>query len=270
MPERQGERRAYRVVKFALQRDSSGNIITRPQEFKGLGTHLFLAELTGSDTINVRLDVEGAGWLAMEEGDTVTREFTTFWVRSNARFNGDDSFNTLGGAVSAIFYVSDGPLLFKAPKKYGLRSGFLTVGGLATSVGVDAFGGFATQYAALFPKGDVDFFRYGGTLIVRNRDAASSLFLYMGTVGSFAAGGGVYPDETTSLEVPPLTTMAFQVENRLSNIRHPDGANRLTTLVAAKIGAGTVAFTVTCSRFGFDFTDPECIPPGSGLASLDL
>ena len=145
------------------------------------------------------------------------------------------------------------------------------MGGVATTAGVDAFGGFATQYAALFPKGLPAYLKYGGTLLIRNRSVADNLYIYMGTVGSFASAGGVYPDETTSIEIPPGVTLPMLIENRLANLRHPDGANRANTLIAARAAAagGNVAFTVTPSRMIFDFSDPESISPASGLVGLD-
>jgi hypothetical protein len=271
-PERQGERRGYNVVQLNLERDAAGNPVRKNEkEVSGFGTHIYLAELNGSDSVAVKIDVPGAGWITMEEGDIVSREFTRFFVRSNSRF-GDaaNSFRSLGGPCEATFYVSVGPMILRAPKKYGFRSGFFTVGGVATTTGVDAFGGFATQYAALFPKGLPAYLKYGGTLLVRNRSAVDNLYIYMGTVGSFASGGGVYPDETTSIEIPPGVTLPMLIENRLANLRHPDGANRANTLIAARSTAGAnVAFTVTPSRMVFDFSDPESIPPGSGVIGLD-
>lgn len=269
-PERQGEARGYNVVKLLLKRDASNNPLkTLQEEISGFGTHIYLAELNGSDSVAVKIDVPGAGWITMEEGDIVSREFTKFFVRSNSRFGDSaNSFRSLGGPCEATFYVSVGPMILRAPKKYGFRSGFFTVGGTATTVGVDAFGGFATQYAALFPKGLPAFGKYGGTMLVRNRHATASLFMYMGLVGSFVPGSTVYPDETTSIEIPAGVTLPLLIENRIANLRHLDGANRANTLIMAT-ATGTVPFTVSLSRMIFDWSDPESIPPNSGISGLD-
>lgn len=271
-PQTKGEARGYRVVKLLLGVDASGNPkLEEEQLFEGEGTHIYLAELNGSDSVSVKLDLPGAGWIEMEEGDVLSREFTRFWARSNSRFGDASSgFKTLGGPCEATFYVSIGPMIVRAPKKYGLRAGFFTVGGTATTVGVDAFGGFATQYAALFPKGKPAFLKYGGTILIRNVDPAVSLYVYSGTVGSFASGGGVYPDETTSLEIPAGVTQPLLIENRLANLTHPDGAGRANTLVIARsaAAASNPKFTVTCSRMIFDFSDAESI--SGGLRGLPL
>jgi hypothetical protein len=269
-PEQQGERRGYNVIKLGLRRDTAGNPVLKDQEeVSGFGSHIYLAELNGSDSVSVKIDGPGAGWIEMEEGDIVSREFTRFFVRSNSRFGSSaNGFRSLGGPCEATFYVSVGPMILRAPKKYGFRSGFFTVGGVASTIGVDAFGGFATQYAALFPKGLPAFGKYGGTLLIRNRDAALAIYVYMGTIGSFVPGSGVYPDESTSIEIPAGVTLPLLIENRLANLRHPDGANRANTLIIAS-ASGTPAFSVTPSRMIFDFSDPESIPPGSGVVALD-
>jgi hypothetical protein len=268
-PEQQGARRGYSVVKLELQRNVSGTpTLVDQQEVTAMGTHIYLAELNGSDSVSVKLDVPGAGWIEMEEGDIVSREFTRFWIRSNSRFGSSaNGFRTLGGPCEATFYVSFGPMILRAPKKYGFRSGFFTVGGVATTIGVDAFGGFATQYAALFPKGLPAYGKYGGTILIRNRDTTNAIYVYMGTVGSFVSASGVYPDETTSIEIPAGVTLPLLVENRLANLRHPDGANRANTLIVA-CATGAPPFTVTPSRMIFDFSDPESIPAGSGVVAL--
>lgn len=262
-PEQQGERRGYSTYRLDLRRDQSGNPLRENEQLvNGYGTHIYLAELAGSDSVSVKIDVPGAGWVEMEEGDILSREFTRFWVRSNSRFGDVNSFRTLGGPAEATFYVSTGPMILRAPKKYGLRAGFFGVGGTATAAGVDAFGGFATQYAALFPKGLPAFLKYGGTMIVQNRSATDTLYLFQGAVGSFNSGSGLYPSEVTSLQVPAGSTLPLLVENRIANLRHPDGAGRLNTLVAAAATGKTVDFTITLSRMIFDWTDPESITGG--------
>ena len=271
-PQAQGERRGYSIVKLLIERDASGNPFKRlEKEVTGRGTHIYLAELNGSDSVAVKIDVAGAGWITMEEGDIVSREFTRFWVRSNSRHGDVNSFNTLGGPCEATFYVSEGPMILRAPKKYGMRAGFFTVGGSATTAGVDAFGGFAAQYAGLFPKGVPAYMKFGGTMLIRNRSASDYLYVYSGVVGSFGSGGSTYPSEVTSLEIAPGTTLPLLVENRIANLRHPDGAGRANTLIMARASTASadVPFTVTLSRMIFDWSDAESIVPGSGVTGLD-
>lgn len=268
-PERQGERRGYKVVKLQFAADAS-NI--RQQEITGEGTHLYLAELAGSDSVSVKLDVPGAGWIEMEEGDIVSREFLKFWARSNSRFMFDNGKVAFGAPCEATFYISIGPMIVRAPKKYGLRSGFFTVSGVATTTGVDAWGQFATQYTAALwgatVKGKPAYLKYGGTLYVRNQSTTDSLWMYQGIPGSFSSGSGVYPSELTAIEVPPGVTQPFLIENRLANLAHPDPAGRAVTLVIAKsTAAGTVNFQVLASRMIFDFSDAESI--GGGVPGLE-
>lgn len=268
-PERKGETRGYSVVNFNVRRDVSNNPLRETErEVNGFGTHIYLAELNGSDAVAVKIDVPGAGWVEMEEGDIISREFTRFWIRSQSRHNDVNSFRTLGGPCEATFYVSVGPMILRAPKKYGFRAGFFTVGGTAGTTGTDAFGGFAAQYAALFPKGVPAYGKYGGTILIRNRDAANAMYVYQGVPGSFVSASGVYPDETTSIEIPAGVTLPLLIENRIANLRHADGANRANTLVIASVG-GAVPFTVTPSRMIFDWSDPESIPAASGITGLD-
>lgn len=262
-PSRQGLRRAYNVNRF--QPDATGRYV---QRFEGVGTHIFLAELTGSDLVYVRT-AEGMPWVPMDEGDTLVREFLWFEALSVSRF-GDalNGYRALGGPTEATFYVSTGPLILKAPKKYGIRSGAPVTSVVASATGADFLANFAAQYAGMFPKGLPAALRYGGSIIVRNTDAADSAYLYFGVPGSYQTGApGTYPDSNTALELPALTTMVLQVENRIANLRHPDPSSRATTLVVAS-ETGTPLVQIMLSKCNFDWSDPESIPAGSGISPL--
>lgn len=264
LPQNQAERRGYKVEIF----EGLGAPQTEaPKLFETEGTHLFLEELESSDVINVRFNDEQAPWLEMEEGDTFVREYQRFWVRSNSRFV-IAPFDT---RVRAKFVASIGPTVLRAPKKYGLRSGFYTVGGTATTAGVDAFAGFTAQYGGLLtPSGARPVaMKFGGTVIIDNRDLANDLYFYMGVAGAFVPGGASYPSILTACRVPANKTIAAIFENSIINLTRTSASPAAAgvTLVIAT-GAGTAAFGVTLSRFAVDFTDPDSILAGSGIPVL--
>lgn len=258
LPQNQAERRGYVIDIF----EGLGAPQTEaPKLFETAGTHLYLEELVSSDIINVRFDSDQAGWIEMEEGDTVVREYNRFWVRSNSRFV-VAPFDT---RVRAKFIASIGPTVLRAPKKYGFRSGFFTVSNTATTAGVDAFALFATQYAALItPAGSrAAALKYGGTIVIDNRDLANDVYFYMGVAGGFVPGGATYPSILTACRVPANKSIAIVFENSIYNLNRAPG----TTLVLAT-GAGTAAVGVTLSRFSVDYTDPASIASGSGIPAL--
>jgi hypothetical protein len=250
-----GPRVGYRIETF---KNPEANDRVFEQHFPGYGTHIFVQELNGSDPIYIRLDKEDAPWIEIEEGDTVVREFDEFWVRSNSRF---EIFQPQA-QVRARLVVSDGPCVLRAPKKYGFRQGFYTVGGTASDIGVDAFELFGAEYGiGVFPA----VMKFGGILVIDNRDTTNDMYAYIGIPGNYLAGSipaQPYPQQFTSLRIPANQAVSLIFENRIVNMVSPnnDGPGNGNTLVLACETGLTADFAVTVSRFMLDLADPECLP----------
>lgn len=264
MPERDAAARGYSVERFAAFADNRGD---NGSLYEVTGDHLFLEELNGSDIVQVRLDSDRNPFITMEEGDTIRRPFQRFWVRSNSRNLFVDTINP----VEAKFICSLGPVIYKAPKKYGMRGGMFSTGGTATDAGVDAFANIPSQYPSI-GNSRVAVMKFGGTVIIDNRDTANDLFFYFGIPGSFSSGGGAFADEFTASRVPANRIQAYIFENRIQNLHHkyplPGGsfADGVTLILACSTGL-TADYVLTLSRFVIDYTDPEsaldiAAPPG--------
>jgi hypothetical protein len=254
-PQNQARTRSYRIERFSPFVDGAG-VVQYIRAFDTEGDHLYLEELNGSGIVSVCLDNLENGWIEMEEGDTITREFQRFWVRSNS----EGSSAPWDSDVEAKFIASYGPVVDRAPKKYGFRMGTIAISGTTPGPGaVDAFGNFLAQYGAQFgPPGRVAALKFGGTILFDNRSATDDMYWYFGDPGSFAGGGGVYPSEDTATRIPAGKQIAFVFENRAVAVFHPQMNVSNITLCIADITAA-VDFTITLSRFALDFTDPETL-----------
>jgi hypothetical protein len=227
--------------KFAYRQESSVGFYPRAQEIDAVGDTLLLDELVGSESLYVKLGSWGNPWTRLEEGDELTGRFAKLWITTGAA--SDAALGSVGRSkVEATFLTSWGRFKRKGQKTYGMRRGFKSFRGSATTVESSLF----APLVALVPSVALVFGKRGGSVVVRNRDLANTLLVRHGVPGVLGSDDywEIYPGEAESF---PLA----------SRIHSSDD----TIIVAT--AAGTCDYGFLTSAFDIDRADlDQTIMPG--------
>jgi len=216
------------------------------KQYEHSGDHLFVAEHNAGDAVWIKLSSRRNPWIRVEQGDTITRAFSRFWVRG--KIEGDEVSNF----HQTVFYVSHGPLLDRPAQSFGLTRGFITF--QFTIAG-------AARLKALLPAGFVgtqSVGRLGGQLILSNMDAANFLGISYNSDISFS--------QAAAFKIPPRTTMTFNLKAScfVGNNEIGTGVGEGIVLYGTDAAGASVACIMSglLTPYDFDYTIPDTTNTG--------
>jgi hypothetical protein len=251
---------AYSLLRYRFERSIfPTNVKTRDQVFEVSGDHVHVHELIGCASIGISTD-GGKRYIPVREGDTVKRRFTKLKVRflGDAQMPNATEPGLNSGAVEALFLVSWGEAIVRAPKRIGFHPGFPAVRMNATTTGVDILSAFTTTNAKMQNGATL---KFGGQIVIKNLDAISPCYIYYGAAGDYATGGGSpRPTRDYAFELGPRETLILDCESRMVNVQRSlvnDG--NVTASICAACEAGTVAINVLVSRWAVDADEAESV-----------
>jgi len=223
------------------------NRVTAPYQYAG--DHLTVIQLQGPFHLGIAVN-KGKAFIPVREGDVITRRFTEFRAKAFAPF----ALPSAGPSLSSgnflgrmIVGVSWGPLLRQGVFKPGFSAGCPKFRGTATTTGVTLYGGADAQVDGGTAR---TICHWGGTVMIRNRDTAQSLFLYDGIGGDFnPAGVGGQSDPLGSWEILPGEVLSLDANSKLSS-RRTIGTSTVPTGLCLACAAGTVSYVAMVSSWG--------------------
>jgi len=243
--------------------DESTRIARTSPPFKFAGDTLTVLNIEGQD--HVAISLNRGQYIPVRVGAVIHRDFTEFrvrafgWLPPSAGFAFTGPFSPFPTEI--VLAVSYGPLVeYDDTFRPGFKAGCPKFRGSATATGVDIFAGSLDAINAAIPR---QVLKYGGTMMIRNRGAAS-LYLYDGTPGSFNNAGAGPNSPNSSWEILQNEVFTMQADGRLSaSTSTVVGAAFPLRVCLACAGAGPVAYTAMLSSWG-DASDPES---GTSLAT---
>lgn len=208
--------------------------------FAASGDHLYIAEVNGSDPIQVRLGEAVNPWIRIRPGMTLKRPFTKFSIRPcNTNFSAllSGGGGMIRGSTDVLLYVSKGPLVEEAEPAPGLEQDFATQSGTFTGT-VDLRTLFTnsvgSQYWPTVGKSRQ------GILIIKNTGLVTPFFIHSGSAG-LPAGLGFKLDAGE--------TISFRLNQRLGSPAR-DG-------LRLSVAAGVGAYSILISPLEYDTSDPS-------------
>jgi len=256
----------YMVIRYNADAVNGDGLIERDQTFQIPGDHVHVIELVGADVIGIATGAKERGFIPLHAGDTFRRPFDRFTIRNYARRGGA---LTLGGSpraqASALLLVSFGPVLSREfPKPKDFHAGFPTWQGVATTDGVDVFTNIPFGWTAVGVLRVVNPMRFGGTLLLKNLDMASPIWIYSGAGTEFRQPGvnDANPSALHSWRLDAGETLTLVSE---SSLRHVNGNGSISTVCAACDAGAAPRFSCMLSRYVNAIEDPDgSFPDGSG------
>jgi len=257
IPSHQAEQRGERYYsrRWSLIRSNDG-VLLRDQRFDGVvGTHLYVDALHSPVPIGIRVGTDSNPFIPVQEGDTIVRpQFNGFTVRhlgpdNPAAGTGEALIRAQG---NARFYISLGPLFFRAPKRrLGLRRGFEVIQIKRTGAGSFDLGNILAQVAGDLTSGanvgrGAHLYLDGG-FALRNDDAVRWMF-WWGIEGEAdrtfpSPGGGTF---RTGWLVKPGEVQNFDDVESIATeqVILPTGAGTITGRTGIRLMPESVPATI--------------------------
>lgn len=248
--------RSYKRIYWS---SSGGSNSGNPKSFPFAGDHLTITKMVGT-SVWVQLNQKNE-YIEIREGDVLTRDFNNVTFLCLAAINPVSNQQEFAEVEA---YVSVGPLLQRrAPKTYGVRSQPY----MAYFKGVGVNGISVPDLPGIFSP---TFFKWGGTMVVLNDDAANTLWLVWRDRNVPNVGGPVVVDPATSprnqFPIGPKQSLTivfddrvqafFDIGSGLQSVAH-------TSLVIAPF-AGTCDAAIFVSSLDVDLGDAFASGPIRG------
>lgn len=170
----------YTAIRFVHQNNAMahGGPVRR---YEHSGDHVFVESIRSAHPIAIRLGVPTNPWMRIREGDVIRRTFSQLALRvvapTSQAVSGFESYS------EARLLISTGPLLEqRLPKEYGLRHGWYGVDQVTVDTNIRSVTERIFANLPGTPDDKLSFGRGGGTIAVRNRSLAATVFAYDKTV----------------------------------------------------------------------------------------
>lgn len=244
------QQRSYSVVRHVV--DTLGASLQRSLEtrYNVAGDHFAVLDVIGPHFMGVRFGAN-RGWLPLQRGLIVNRPFDTFTIRCFDRRIGN--INAVMPATEALVLASYGEMVKRIlPREKGFVAGFLSLTQTATATGADLLD--PTNFYALnggigAGNGVPSWLFRGGKVRLHNRDAATIVYIYWGTPGSFGGGGAMQPSTLTAWQLLPGQKEEFDFESGprfiLKQTQFGPGGQTGTLCVATAAGTASVGAIFT-------------------------
>jgi hypothetical protein len=214
------------------------------------GDTLTVMNLAGMLPVYVQMGSDAAPYIRVREGMVLYGDLSSVRVRTGWA---GWSLNPSTQAVRATFYASTGPLIGFPAKGYGMRRGMVCTQLVAPVIGakVTLYSLLAAQLGIVpGPNSAASVGRYGGTLILKNLEAAGGDTLYLRYETVVLAGGGVL----SGFPILPGESLTLQLEEPILG-----GPGPTFDALVVWGGAGTCDFGLILSSCEFDFGSGELL-----------